>query len=186
MISNNGHIQAEEVGFSTLEKTEGTMFLTEQSWRCPWTFSHKPFCKGSSISNLILCIVVGLDHDFGPPCFLLSTFSPEVFHPCFSCHPAMMLDPGTGFWPLFPLYLNTGSSHYQDLHFKHTSSSQKWTHFPSRSHLSTLLTHRPLILFPTFLSLVQNITEAFLSFPSPHFPPGDQEITQYSITQLKL
>lgn len=95
MISNNGHIQAEAGVLSTLEKTEGTMSLTEQSRRrCPWTFSHKAFCKGSS--NLILCIGVGLDHDFDPPCLLLPIFSPEVFHPCFSCHPTVM-DLGTGF-----------------------------------------------------------------------------------------
>lgn len=94
----------------TLEKTEATMSWTEQSWRrCPWTFSHKPFCKGSSISNLILHIGLGLDHDFGPPCFLLSSFYPKVFRPCFSCRPAMILDLGTGFALTSPSISTQGS-----------------------------------------------------------------------------
>lgn len=94
-----------------------------------------------------------------------------------------MLELGTGFLALFPLYLDIGSSHYQDLHFKHTSCSQKWTYFPSKiPPLHLVLTHKPLTLFPPFLPLVQHITHAFLSLPSPHFHLGDQEFTQYLIT----
>lgn len=48
--------------------------------------------------------------------------------------------------------------------------------------LHFVLTHKPLTLFPPFLPLVQHIMHAFLSFPSPQFPLGDQEITQYLIT----
>lgn len=107
------------------------MCVAEQRWsRCPWTFSYRPLCKGSPVSALILCIGVTLDSDFAPLCFLLSTFSPDVFHLCFSCHRDTMQNLNTGLQPLFPLYPDTphGRLPHQDLHFKHTF-------FPGNEHV---------------------------------------------------
>lgn len=165
------------------------MSVTEERWsRCHWTFSYRPFYKGSSIFSLILCIGVWLGPDFGPLCFLLSTFSPDVFHLCFSCHAAMTLN--LRHWALTSL--PPLSWHYPRGPPPPRPALQ--THFfPEMNMFSSqipvlhlLLTPRPLTLFPPFLSLLQRITCSFLLFPSPHFPLEDQDLTQHAVTPLKL
>lgn len=158
------------------EDREGMMSVTEQRWsRPPWTLFYRSFCKGSSISSLILRIGVRPDPYFGPlfpSIYLLSSHISSVLlpysHDTEPWHWALTSPP-----PLsshYPWGPHPPGPAFQTLFFQKQ-------HFPSTSQLSTFCwLPESFPSFPGFAAAYH-----FLSLPSPYFPRGDQDLTQYGI-----